>query len=47
MDILEQAKMLDEIANHISIKKGITPQEAWEEALEELRLINESKESSN
>lgn len=33
MNILEQASELREIAKHIAAKKGITVQEAWEEAL--------------
>lgn len=45
MNILEQASELREIAEHIANKKRITVQEAWPEALEELKVINCSKES--
>ncbi len=45
MNILEEAEMLNEIAKHIASKKGITVQEAWSEAIEELKIINRSKES--
>lgn len=45
MNILEQASELREIAEHIATKRGITVQEAWPEALEELKVINSSKES--
>lgn len=39
MSILETADMLNDIAKEIAKKKGITVQEAWEEALEELKEI--------
>ena len=45
MNILEQASELREIAEHIATKRGITVQEAWPEALEELKVINSSKEN--
>lgn len=41
MSILEKANMLNEIAKEIAAKKGITVQEAWEEALEELKKRQE------
>ena len=41
MNILEQASELREIAEHRATKRGITVQEA----LEELKVINSSKES--
>lgn len=44
MNILEEAEMLNEIAEHIAAKKRITVQEAWNEANEELKIINRSKE---
>lgn len=37
MSILETADMLNDIAKDIAAKKGITVQEAWEEALEVLK----------
>lgn len=45
MNILDQANELREIAEHIAAKKGITVQDAWSEAIEELKIINSSKES--
>ncbi len=39
MDILESADMLNWIAEEIADKRGITIQEAWGEALEELKEI--------
>lgn len=45
MGILEQASELREIAEHIASQKGLTVQEVWSEALEELNTINRSKES--
>lgn len=44
MNILEEAEMLNEIAEHIAAKKRITVQETWNEANEELKIINRSKE---
>lgn len=44
MNILDQANELREIAEHIATKKGITVQDAWSEAIEELKIINSSKE---
>lgn len=41
MSILETANMLNEIAKEIAAKRGITVQEAWEEALEELKDLQE------
>ena len=41
MSILEAANMLKEIAKEIADKRGITLQEAWEEALEELKRRQE------
>ena len=41
MSILETANMLNEIAREIAVKRGITVQEAWEEALEELKALQE------
>ena len=45
MNILESAEMLNEIAEHIAKKKDITVQQAWDEAFEELKIINSLKES--
>lgn len=39
MDILEIADALNIIAKEIADKRDITVQEAWEEALEELKEI--------
>lgn len=39
MSILETADMLNKIAKEIADKKGISVQEAWSEALEELKVI--------
>lgn len=39
MNILEIADALNIIAEEIADKRGITVQEAWEEALEELQEI--------
>lgn len=45
MSILEIADALNIIAEEIADKRGITVQEAWEEALEELKEIQkENKE---
>lgn len=37
MGIIEAARILREIAIDISIKNGITEQQAWDEALEEFK----------
>ncbi|MBC5998313.1 hypothetical protein H8923_16305 [Romboutsia hominis] len=44
MNILEEAEVLNEIAEHIAAKNGVTVQEVWNEAIEELKIINRSKE---
>lgn len=45
MNILEEAEALNIIAQEIADKKGITVQEAWSEAIEELKEIQkENKE---
>lgn len=44
MDILEDAEKLNQIATYIAKKKGVTIQEVWNEAFEELKLIKRAEE---
>lgn len=47
MSILETANMLNDIAKEIAAIRGITVQEAWKEALEELKDIQEEYYGGN
>ena len=46
MDILEDAEKLNQIATYIAKKKGVTIQEVWNEAFEELILMKHGKKLS-
>lgn len=47
MNILEAADIVKDLANCISVQKGITVQEAYEEAIEELKEMQKNNESLN
>ena len=47
MNILESADIVKDLATCIATQKGITVQEAYEEAIEELKEMQKNNESLN